>query len=296
MHIDACDAALTQNVQPATMALAHRWILSRLNKATREVHDSLSGFRFNDTASALYQFIWHEFCDWYLEWIKSDLYGDDASKKTEAQTVLFTVLETVLKLLHPITPFVTEEIWHFLPGHRPTLMTESYPLANPSWDDKEAEESAALIMGVIGGIRNIRSEMQIHPSAEIEAFAICPDATKHKRLQTHASSIMGLTRTAKLDVQTSGTVPQGAASYIFEDMEIFVPLKGLIDVDKEITKLNKNKDKIEKQATQTKAKLSNEKFLSNAPDDIIAKENAKLDEFTLQLSKIDETIARLLSI
>ncbi|MBU0682092.1 MAG: class I tRNA ligase family protein, partial [Proteobacteria bacterium] len=296
MHIDACDPALTQNVQPATMALAHRWILSRLNKATREVHDSLAGFRFNDTASALYQFIWHEFCDWYLEWIKADLYGDNISKKTEAQTVLFTVLETVLKLLHPIAPFVTEEIWHFLPGHRPTLMTETYPLANPAWDDMEAEESAALIMGVIGGIRNIRSEMQIHPSAEIEAFAICPDVTKHQRLQTHASSIMGLTRTAKLDVQTSGTVPQGAASYIFEDMEIFVPLKGLIDVEKEVAKLTKNKEKIDKQANQTKAKLSNEKFLSNAPDDIIAKENAKLDEFTLQLSKIDETIARLLSI
>ncbi len=293
MHIDACDPAVTKDVQPATMALAHRWILSRLNKTITEVHASLAGFRFNDTASALYQFIWHEFCDWYLEWIKSDLYGEDAGKKAEAQTVLFTVLEAIVKLLHPIAPFVTEEIWHFLPGHRPTLMTESFPLANPAWDDQEAEESAELIKGVIGGIRNIRSEMQIHPSAEIEAFAICPDPLKQQRLQTHAPSIMGLTRTASLDVQASGTVPQGTANYIFEDIEIFVPLKGLIDVEKEIAKLNKNKEKLEKQAAQTKGKLSNEKFLSNAPDDIIAKENGKLDEFTLQLTKIDETIVRL---
>ncbi len=296
MHINDCDPAATHNVQPAPMALAHRWILSRLNKTISEVHDSLAGFRFNDTASSIYHFIWHEFCDWYLEWIKSDLYGEDAAKKREAQTVLFTVLEAVVKLLHPIAPFVTEEIWHFLPGARPTLMTQSFPLANPAWEDNEAEESAALIMGVIGGIRNIRSEMQIHPSTEIEAFAICPDPIKSKRLQTHAPSIMGLTRTVHLDVLASGTVPQGTANYIFEDIEIFVPLKGLIDVEKEVAKLTRNKEKLEKQANQTRGKLSNEKFLANAPDEIITKENAKLTEFSLQLTKIDEAITRLLEL
>ncbi|MDA3785576.1 MAG: valine--tRNA ligase [Deltaproteobacteria bacterium] len=296
MHINDCNPAATHNVQPASMALAHRWILSRLNKSISEVHDSLAGFRFNDTASSIYHFIWHEFCDWYLEWIKSDLYGEDAAKKDEAQTVLFTVLETVVKLLHPIAPFVTEEIWHFLPGARPTLMTQSFPLANPAWEDNEAEESAALIMGVIGGIRNIRSEMQIHPSTEIEAFAICPDPIKSKRLQTHAPSIMGLTRTGHLDVRASGTVPKGTASYIFADIEIFVPLKGLIDVEKEVAKLTRNKEKLEKQANQTRGKLSNEKFLANAPDEIIAKENAKLAEFSLQLTKIDEAVTRLLEL
>jgi valyl-tRNA synthetase len=107
---------------------------------------------------------------------------------------------------------------------------------------------------------------------------------------------MGLTRTASLDVHASGTVPEGAANYIFEDIEIIVPLKGLIDVEKEMAKLNKNKQKIEKQANQTKGKLSNEKFLANAPDDIIAKEKGKLEEFTTQLTKIDETIARLKNI
>ncbi|MDR9502393.1 MAG: valine--tRNA ligase [Desulfurivibrionaceae bacterium] len=296
MHINDCDAAATHNVQPASMALAHRWILSRLNKTICEVHDSLAGFRFNDTASSIYHFIWHEFCDWYLEWIKSDLYGEDAGKKGEAQSVLFTVLEAVVKLLHPIAPFVTEEIWHFLPGVRPTLMTQSFPLVNPAWEDTEAEESGALIMGVIGGIRNIRSEMQIHPSTEIEAFAICPDPIKSQRLQTHASSIMGLTRTAHLDVRASGTVPKGTASYIFADIEIFVPLKGLIDVEKEVAKLTRNKEKLEKQANQTRGKLSNEKFLANAPDEIIAKENAKLAEFSLQLTKIDEAVSRLLEL
>ncbi len=293
MHIDACEPSVTKDVQPANMALAHRWILSRLNKAINEVHDSLEGYRFNDTASSIYQFIWHEFCDWYLEWIKSDLYGDDATKKAEAQTVLFTVLEAILKLLHPIAPFVSEEIWHFLPGNRTTIMTEQYPTANPAWDDTEAEQTAELIMGVIGGIRNIRSEMQIHPSAEIEAFAICPDATKGKRIKDHTPSIMSLTRTSSLEIQATGSVPKGAASYIFEDMEIYVPLKGLIDVEKEIAKLGKSKQKIDKQFKQTSGKLKNEKFLANAPDDIVAKEKAKLEEFTTKLSKIDESISRL---
>ena len=296
MHIGDCDPQVTAHLTPKEMALAHRWILSRLNRATNEVHDSLAGFRFNDTASAIYQFTWHEFCDWYLEWIKADLYGNDATKKAEAQAVLFTVLETLVRLIHPIAPFISEEIWHVLPGARPTLMTEAYPLANETWHDPEAEESAELIKGIIGGIRNIRSEMQIHPSAELEAFVICPDQQKHQRLAAHHDSIMGLTRTSQLQILDSGAVPQGAASYIFTEMEIYVPLKGLIDVEKEISKLTKNRQKIEKQHQQTSGKLVNEKFLTNAPDEIIAKEKAKLEEFTTQLAKIDETVKRLQSI
>ncbi|PLX47625.1 MAG: valine--tRNA ligase [Desulfobulbaceae bacterium] len=296
MHIGECDPEVTTRLNPKNMALAHRWILSRLNRATGEVHDSLAGFRFNETASAIYHFTWHEFCDWYLEWIKADLYGDDPTKKAEAQAVLFTVLETLVRLIHPIAPFISEEIWHVLPGARPTLMTEAYPLANEEWHDPEAEESAELIMGIIGGIRNIRSEMQIHPSAELEAFIICPDQHKHERLTAHRDSIMDLTRTSQLQILDSGAVPRGAASYIFTEMEIYVPLKGLIDVEKEIGKLTKNRRKIEKQHQQTNGKLANEKFLANAPDEVIAKEKAKLEEFTTQLAKIDETVKRLQSI
>ena len=118
LHIQDSKPYAVENLEPSSLALEHQWILSRTNRTICEVHRSLNEYRFNDAAHALYQFVWHEFCDWYLEWIKGDLYGDNAEIKTTGRRVLFTILEIVVKLLHPITPFVTEEIWEALPGPR----------------------------------------------------------------------------------------------------------------------------------------------------------------------------------
>ena len=273
--------------------LPHAWILSRLNRTIIEAHRSLADFRYNDFASALYHFIWHEFCDWYLEWIKSDLYGDDEQRKQTARTVLLTVLEQALKLLHPIAPFVTEEIWQELPEERPSIMISQFPLEHPAWQNEDAEESAELVMEVIGGIRNIRSEMQIHPKAEVEAFIICNNDDHNNRIIAQTMSISNLTRLASLTIIESGEVPTGAASFIHSDMEIYIPLEGLIDVEQEMAKLHKAKTKLEKQFKQTSGKLRNEKFLANAPEEIIAKEKDKLIEFQSKLDKIAETMTRL---
>ncbi|HIJ90083.1 MAG: valine--tRNA ligase [Desulfobulbaceae bacterium] len=293
MHIKECDPAISKDIDPAGLPLSHRWILHRLNRTIAEVRQALDDYRFNDAASSIYQFVWNEFCDWYLEWIKSDLYGDNAIAKAQSQSVLLAVLENVLKLLHPITPFVTEEIWHVLPGKRTSIMVEAFPTPNPAWDDDEGAELAVLFMGIVGGIRNIRSEAMIHPSAEIEVQIVCHDEGKHAGLSSLASSLKALTRTGTMAVQKEGTRPKGAASYLYTDIEIFVPLAGLVDVDKEQAKLKKDQDKTEAELARCQGKLANEKFMANAPDEVKAKEREKVAEMQAKLEKIRAGMERL---
>ncbi len=291
MHIQ--ESVPAPGLDPSGLGLAHQWILSRLNQTVIAVHKALDDYRFNDAASAMYQFVWHEFCDWYLEWIKADLYGDDQAIKNNGRTVLFTVLEAVLKLLHPVIPFVTEEIWQALPGARQSIMTEPYPEAVAAWANPEAEKTTELLMGVITGIRNIRSEMGIHPSERIEATVICADSEKNNRISGQSATIKAMTRLDTLEIKTAGECPKGAASYIFEDSEIHVPLAGHIDVEQEIAKLVKEQGKIEKQLKQSSGKLNNRKFLDNAPADVVEKEKDKVEKFNAGLAKIREGIARL---
>ncbi|MDH5298501.1 MAG: valine--tRNA ligase, partial [Desulfobulbaceae bacterium] len=293
MHIHDCDPSVTADLRPASLSLHHQWILSRANRTTAEVHKALATFNFNEAANVLYQFVWREFCDWYLEWSKADLYGDDAQAKADSQAVLLTVLETILKLLHPIIPFVTEEIWEVLPGKRTTIMTEPFPEVRPEWDNEGAETAITLLMGIIGGIRNIRSEMKLHPSAEVEAIVICPDGERADLIEKFAAAACAMSRAKKVTVLRQGERPKGAASNIYTDIEIFVPLGGLIDIDKETAKLAKDKEKAEEQLRKISGKLGNDKFLANAPPEIVAKEKEKQEELTAQLAKIDDNIKRL---
>jgi len=293
MHISDCDPAIAKDIEPSKMALPHRWILQRLNQATGEVTRALEEFRFNDVALTIYQFVWNEFCDWYLEWIKADLFSKDEQRQNEARAVLFCVLENVLKLLHPVTPFVTEEIWHVLPGKRSSIMMEPFPKVNPAWSDEEAASTAELFMGIVGGIRNIRSEMQIHPGAEIKVLIICHDQLRATKLAELIDSIKGLTRAVAIEIKQEAERPEGAASVLYTDIEIHVPMAGLIDVEKESAKLNKEMEKIEIQLQRTSGKLSNEKFMSNAPEDVVAKERAKMDEMSAKIEKLKEALARL---
>jgi len=293
MHLDEGDAHNRPELHPETLALSHQWILSRAATTTGEIITALEEYRFNDAASAIYQFIWHEFCDWYLEWIKPDLYGEREEDKKTGRAVLLTVLETVLQLLHPFAPFVTEEIWQALPGERGSIMHSSFPVVNEDWLSAEAEQAAQLIMGVITGIRNIRSEMQIHPSAEIEVTVICPDETRGSLIAALGDTVLNLTRASGLHIEHEGHCPKGAASYLFNDIEIFVPLAGLIDVEKELAKLVAQQEKTASLLQRTEAKLANANFTANAPADVVAKEREKEETLRLGLEKLEKNIARL---
>ncbi len=291
MHISAFESS--EPITPSELSLVNKWILSRASKTTELVHNALNNFQFNDAASAIYQFVWHEYCDWYLEWIKSDLYGDNHESKTQTKQVLLTVLENILKILHPITPFITEEIWHALPGSRSSIMNESFPDPQKEWDDLQTEDTIALLMGIIGGIRNIRSEMQVHPSATIEAIIVCSDQHKNDLLSKNAFNITSMTKVDNLIINTTGQCPKGAVSFIYEDIEIFVPMAGLIDTEKELSKLAKEKEKVLTQLKRTSGKLNNKKFLDNAPANVVDKENEKKAAFDATLAKIDENEKRL---
>jgi len=294
MHVSDCDLSIRQVTQrPQELSLVHRWILSRTAATISAVRAGLDGYHFNDVASANYQFIWHEFCDWYLEWIKADLFSKDETAKNQARGVLLVVLETILKLIHPITPFVTEEIWSVLPGERPTLMLAPFPEERQDWQNSQAEEEMAILMGVITGIRNIRSEADVHPSARIEAFVICNDEEKKALVEAFSTPLSDMTRLASLTVQLGGDKPADAATYIYSDIEIYVPLKGLVDVAAELEKLGREREKTEIKLKQVNGKLSNDKFLANAPADVVAQEQEKKSALDARLTTIAEAEERL---
>jgi len=291
MHVDT--GREEADIDTGCLNLADRWILSRAARTIGEVERAIDGFHFNDAAAAVYRFVWREFCDWYLEWIKPALYGDDREAAARTKAVLLKVLETILKLLHPITPFVTEEIWHALPGERSFLMLEPFPEAPADWADERAEAEAGLLMGVIGGVRTIRSEMQVHPSAKVRVIIACGEADNRLVLARHRGLISAMTRAGELRIEESAQCPKGAATFIHEDIEIFVPMSGLIDTDKELAKLAKERNKLEAQLKRTAGKLGNEKFLANAPAEVVEKEKEKEKALRAKLGKIDETEARL---
>ncbi len=294
MHVSECDESIKDVVaRPEELPLVHQWILSRTAAAIADVRQGLDEYRFNDVASTNYQFIWHEFCDWYLEWIKADLFSNDPVAKRQAQGVLLVVLETILKLIHPITPFVSEEIWSVLPGERSLLATSAFPEKQDSWLNGEVVLQMELLMGIITGIRNIRSEADVHPSTKIEVLIICGDKQKAEIIKSFTAAISDMTRLNSLTILQDAEKPTDAATYIYNDIEIFVPLKGLVDVVSELAKLMRERKKVEAKLGQVNGKLSNQKFLANAPDDVVAKEQEKKANLDAKMAKIIEAEQRL---
>lgn len=296
MHVEGCEPSITDVVHtPRDLPLIHRWILGRIDKTTADVRSALDEYRFNDAASVIYQFVWHEFCDWYLEWIKADLFSKDERLRDQARGVLLYVLETILQLIHPITPFVTEEIWSALPGDRPMLVTGEFPVVQ-DWQDEVVQGQVELLMGVITGFRNIRSEADVHPSAKIDGFLLCADGCKRELVEEFGPAISAMTRLAALSVAATGDKPGDAGTYIYQDMEMYVPLKGLVDVDKERQKLERERLKITKSLKQIAGKLGNAKFLANAPAAIVDKEKGKQAQLEAKLSKVAAAERRLADI
>ncbi len=278
---------------PASLPLHHRWILSRLNATIREVHQTLNDYNFNEVASCLYQFIWHGFCDWYVEWIKPELYGDAPQARDQARTVLLTVLEDILALLHPITPFVTEEIWGRLPGDRSFLMLSPFPQVRPVWDDRQAEQDMGLLMEVISGLRTIRTEAELHPTAKISATILCPDKDKQQLLSSFAADIKAMARARELHITAKAPIPEDAGYRLVQNIELIVPLSGLIDVDAEMDKLARERKKLKRELQRVEHKLANANFLAKAPKAVIRKEQDKRAQLQDRLQKNQEATHRM---
>jgi valyl-tRNA synthetase len=291
MHLDKA----YPDLDPAHMGLADHWILSRLKKVTEEVTQTLDEYRFNETAAALYKFVWNEFCDWYLEASKPALYGKNGDAcMTASKAVLYRVLRDTLVLLHPLVPFVTEEIWSRIPGAGGSIMTAVYPGDRDDLViDDTAEKDMDLVMGVISGIRNIRGEMNIAPSLNLSVQFQSDDPLVRETATTHKDLIMILSRLDAFDITPVGEKPKSSATAIVGEASVFVNLKGVIDFDKEAARLEKAVAKLEKEVEGIAKKLDNPGFVGKAPEDVVEKVRAqhreareKLDKYLENLNKI----------
>jgi valyl-tRNA synthetase len=276
------------------LSLADRWILNRLALVSMDVNKSLEEYRFNDAASILYQFVWHELCDWYIELIKPELYGDDEEAKTSAISTLVHVFEVALALLHPFIPFITEEIWQQLPGQKEveSLCIRRYPDARDGIEDKESEREMGIIMDAVTGIRSIRGELNISPSLELKAIIKAFNGSE-KVLKENIKYIMKLSKAKEVEISRNLHPPKNAATAVKPNMEIFVPLKGLIDIDAEIKRLNKEFAKVEKDLMFIKKKLANEDFITKAPKAVVEENRAKYNEYKDKIEAIRNSVEKL---
>jgi valyl-tRNA synthetase len=280
------------------LSLADQWILTRLQETAAATNQALEDYKFNDAASTLYAFTWHQFCDWYIELVKDDLYGDDPAVKRRAQTVLFTVLEQLLRLLHPLMPFITEEIWQALPGERPvaSIMLADYPTGAGLPTAAEDATKMEQIMDVIRAIRNIRGEMDVPPSKTVAAVFDCRSAASEAVLREGEGYIRTLARVAELQVGVGIEHPAQAATQIAGEVEIFLPLAGLVDIEEEEKRLEKEIAKVQKDVDFFKKKLSNEKFVTNAPPAVLEKDRAKLAEAEDKLGVLQQGLEKILAL
>jgi valyl-tRNA synthetase len=269
-----------KNITTEPLSLVDRWILSRLYRVSGKVSEALESYRFNDAAGALYNFVWHELCDWYLEAIKPTLYGKEGQNRQQATlSVLWRVLHDTLVLLHPFVPFITEEIWHKLPGTQGSIMKAAFPLYadndNSIQRDEEAESNMRLISGIITGIRNIRGEMNISPSLSLAVSAQSQDESTKKTIQQHRDMIINLARLKSLSVGNAVKRPKSAATAVVNDATIFISLEGIVDFAKEIERLEKEINKLTNESATVSKKLNNEDFLRKAPVEVVEKVKAK---------------------
>ena len=273
--------------------LADRWILTRLGQVSAEVAQAIEAYQFNEAAGHCYQFIWHELCDWYLEMAKQELYGEDGVSKETARAVVQEALMVALKLLHPFMPFITEEIWQKLPGTDGSIMTASFPEVSDFLRDEDALKEMNLLMGVIAAIRNIRGEMNISPSKNVNLIIDAKSEQDEEILERNLSYIQTLAKVDGVSIGLGLPKPEKSATAIFEETSVHVLLEGLIDFGEEKKRIGKAINKIEKEMAASNKKLSNKGFLQKAPTEIVADVKTKFEDLSAKLSKLKQNLSFL---
>ncbi len=285
MNLQDYDGTCELDAAKTDRTLADRWILSRFNECCRSLDESLENFKFDQAASTIYKFIWNEFCDWYIELSKPRLFAE-GSQKRGAQNVLVHVLESSLRMLHPIMPFITEEIWKQLPGAGETIMRAPFPEYDESRRDLEAEREMGRVMDAVTGVRNIRGEMNINPGAKLTVLIKTDNPEIVATLQKHSSYITELAKVGELTIDPQAEKPEASASAVLEEMEVFVPLAGLMDFGEERKRVEKELKKIEKDLIVLGRKLSNQDFVKKAPPQVIEKDREKRQVLSEKQSKL----------
>ena len=300
MNLDG--EAATPDFNPAELSgsgdleLADRWILSRLNGTVQRVTQSLEAFRFNEYVEAVYSFFWHDFCDWYLELIKPRLYGTgDERAKRRALDIALHVLKVSMQLLHPVMPFITEEIWQHLRGEgdAESIMISPWPVAADRLIDPEADGSMAYVQDVIRAVRTIRGEMNVPHGKKADLFIHEEDAGRAALLRENSAYFENLAAVRKLVVGPEVQKPPQSASAVVDGTEIYLPLEGLIDIAVEKARLEKEISRLEAQLEKLNLKLTNRNFLERAPKEVVEKERAKKAQFEENLEKLRRNLESL---
>lgn len=272
---------------------ADQWILSRVNRLITEVTDNLEHFELGIALQKLYEFIWDEFCDWYIELVKPRLFDREDSTRLEAQWVLNYVLGTSMKLLHPYMPFITEEIYRHLINDDESIMISAWPKYDESLDFPEAEKDMELIMNAIKAVRNIKVEMNVPPSRKTKLIFAAGDAER-EILGTGTKFFERLAGASEIVVQPDKSgIPQGAVAAVIAGAEIFIPLENLVDIQKEIERLEKEKAILEKELERVDGKLNNAGFAAKAPAKVIDEERAKKIKYSEMYEKLLERLGSL---
>ncbi|HEY3352792.1 MAG TPA: class I tRNA ligase family protein, partial [Polyangia bacterium] len=292
---------LNDGPQDVPLALADRWILSRLHQTVREVDASLNEFKINDAAQSIYKFFWNELCDWYIELAKPTLYSDGndveaATRKRMTQGCLALVLETAMRLLHPFMPFITEEIWQQVPkasGAPQSIMITLFPSPDPSFIDAEAEKAMALLMDVVVAVRNLRSEYRISPAASVEVVVHAGEDANRALLERYRSLVMEQAKARRVEVARRGEPPAGSVKQVIGEVEVYLILEGVIDVAAETARLEKDLGKAQKELDGVARKLENESFVARAPAEVVAKERERQTDLHARIDRLREGISRL---
>lgn len=281
----------------APYTLADKWILSRLQDTIQEVTELLGKFELGEAGRLIYDFIWNEFCDWYIELAKPRLYNkENPEERATAQQVVCEVLGSSMKLLHPYMPFITEEIWQCLPHEGDSIMVAKWPECQEALVDKKAEAGMNAIMETIKAIRNMRAEVNAAPGKKVPAILLVTDDLK-EIVQANQSYINLMGSVDELTIlPAGGDKPENAMATVTTGIEVYLPLKGLIDVEKENQRLNKELASLDKEISRIEGKLSNAGFLAKAPAEVIEKEKAKSTEITEKMKAIQERLAYLKSL
>lgn len=287
MNLDGTGAT---GAEPGGRSLPDRWILTRLGQVSDDIGQALEDYRFNDAAGICYQFVWHEFCDWYIEMAKEWLYGENEAMKRSVQATLKDVLMGALRLLHPFMPFVTEDIWQRMPGVEGSIMNAAFPGSSDFISDKNALDEMELVMGIITGVRNIRGEMNIHPSKKIDILMDIPEERDIRIIKDNLSHIRNLVKAGAIEIEGHAAKPDASATTVIGHNQIHVLLKGIIDFDEEKKRIRKEMAKIEKDMEKDAKKLNSSAFLENAPDDIVEKVKEKVQGMKMKLEKLDKNL------
>ena len=288
MNLDISENKLPEKER---LQLEDKWIVSRYNKLVKEVTENLEKFELGIAVQKLYDFIWDEFCDWYIELVKPRLYDKESDSRLEAQYVLTYVLSNTLKLLHPFMPFITEEIWQHLPHEGQSIMISKWPEYDENYRFDEEEKQMLMIMDAIKNIRNIRAEMNVAPSKKAKLYIVTSYHNIFEQGKTFFEKLAGASEVVVMD-QEEG-IPENAVSVVTEGAKMFMPLDDLVDRQKEIERLEKERQNLEKELERVNSKLNNEGFISKAPAHVVEAEKEKREKYSAMLEKVLESLNAL---